>query len=168
MLSQEMVLEVCIGCQHLVLHPCCCMGEAQASDGVSPVQEAKDEGSAARVGGSKKDPTVRRREIVGQGPESLGHALTEAATASAASLLQSMLGSDVLVEVACGGEAGECTLTAPVSPSRRHAFQCCLPLSFPYITSCWGCPSRKWLSSDGLASNRKMTQVCRSAGRAGC
>ena len=60
------------------------------------------------MGGSKKDPTVRRREILGQGPESLGHALTEAAAASAASLLQSMLGSEVLVEVACGGEAGEC------------------------------------------------------------
>ena len=71
------------------------------------MQDAKDEGSAARVGGSKKDPTVRRREILGQGPESLAHALTETAAANAATLLQSMLGSDVLVEAACGGEAGE-------------------------------------------------------------
>ena len=83
------------------------------------MQDAKDEGSAARVGGSKKDPTVRRREILGQGPESLAHALTETAAANAATLLQSMLGSDVLVEAACGGEAGECAFAAPVSPSMR-------------------------------------------------
>ena len=42
----------------------------------------------AKAGASKKDPTVRRREILGQGPESLGHALTEAAAGSAAALLQ--------------------------------------------------------------------------------
>jgi len=70
------------------------------------MQEATEEG-VAKASGSKKDPTVRRREILGQGPESLGHALTAAAAAGAASLLESPLGSEVLLEVACGGEAGE-------------------------------------------------------------
>ena len=64
---------------------------------------------------SKKDPTLRRREILGQGPESLGHALAEAAAGSATALLESPLGSEVLVEVACGGEAGEAVSCAPAA-----------------------------------------------------
>ena len=68
--------------------------------------EGEDSEAAVKAGGSKKDPTVRRREILGQGPDSLAHALTQAAAAGAAQLLQSPLGSEVLTEVACGGEAG--------------------------------------------------------------
>ena len=85
-------------------------------------QENPDEGEGAEAaaGASKKDPTVRRREILGQGPESLGHALAEAAAGSAAALLQSPLGSEVLVEVACGGEAGEA-----VSCARAATFPAC-------------------------------------------
>ena len=85
------------------------------------MQDGKDDGEGARAGGSKKDPTVRRREILGQGPESLSHALTGAAATSAASLLQSMLGSEVLVEVACGGEAGECAPCSFCQPQHASA-----------------------------------------------
>ena len=80
-------------------------------------QENADEGKGAEAaaGASKKDPTVRRREVLGQGAESLGHALAEAAAGSAAALLQSPLGNEVLVEVACGGEAGEPVSSAPAA-----------------------------------------------------
>ena len=86
------------------------------------MQEATEEG-ATKAGGSKKDPTVRRREILGQGPESLGHALTAAAAAGVTSLLESPLGSEVLVEVACGGEAGELLLIRSLSSLALHAGQ---------------------------------------------
>ena len=90
-------------------------GIAAQSLGTQPAGKAEDgeEGGeelggedASKAGASKKDPMVRRMEILGQGLESLGHALAEAAAACAASLLQSPLGSEVLVEIACGGEAG--------------------------------------------------------------
>ena len=79
------------------------------------LEEDADEGKGAEAaaGASKKEPTVRRREILGQGLESLGHALAEAAAGSVAALLQSPLGNEVLVEVACGGEAGEPVRCAP-------------------------------------------------------
>ncbi len=88
-------------------------GTAAESLGTQPVGRAEDGeeeelggDGGPRAGASKKDPMVRRKEILGQGLESLGHALAEAAAAGAASLLQSPLGSEMLVEIACGGEAG--------------------------------------------------------------
>ena len=99
----------------------------------------KGKGAAAAAGASKKDPTVRRREILGQGPDSLGHALTEAAASSAAALLQSPLGSEVLVEVACGGEAGEPVSCAPAAyPGHARNAHCTLCARQSCIASkCW-------------------------------
>ena len=97
-------------------------GKEKAEDGEEGEEELGGEG-ATNAGASKKDPMVRRKEILGQGLESLGHALAEAAAASAASLLQSPLGSEVIVEIACGGEAGG----AP--QSHAQPLKSCIPVS---------------------------------------
>ncbi len=112
-------------------------------------QENPDEGEGAEAaaGASKKDPTVRRREILGQGTESLGHALAEAAAGSAAALLQSPLGNEVLVEVACGGETGE-----PVS---------CAPAAYPVHAidvHCTLCARQSCIASKPLASDEPFRQ----------
>ena len=58
------------------------------------------------LGESKKDPAVRRRELLGTGPDSLGAALARAVAARAPSLLRAPPGADVAVEVARGAADG--------------------------------------------------------------
>ena len=57
---------------------------------------------------SKKDATVRRRELLGTGESSLAARLAAACAGRAAELLASPKGADLLLEAACGGEAGAC------------------------------------------------------------
>lgn len=66
------------------------------------------QGSAeGMVGFSKKDAGVRRQELLGSGKGSLAAELASACAASAAQLLLSPKGSDLLIEAACGAEGGE-------------------------------------------------------------
>ncbi|KAI8470969.1 MAG: pumilio family protein [Monoraphidium minutum] len=58
------------------------------------------------LGESKKDPTARRAELLGSGPDSLGAALARAAAARAPELLRSQWGCDVAAEAARGGAGG--------------------------------------------------------------
>lgn len=59
------------------------------------------------LGISKKDPQVRRRELLGSGgSSSLAAALVQLCTQRAPQLIRSQHGSDILVEVCRGGEGG--------------------------------------------------------------
>lgn len=59
------------------------------------------------LGGSKKDPEVRRRELLsGGGAASLAASLAALCSEQAGRLIRSQHGSDVLVEVCRGGEGG--------------------------------------------------------------
>mmetsp|Transcript_35571 Transcript_35571/g.78981 ORF Transcript_35571/g.78981 Transcript_35571/m.78981 type:complete len:822 (-) Transcript_35571:289-2754(-) len=74
--------------------------------------EEEDEGEEAApqgprvLGLSKKDPLLRRKELLGGGGSSLAHALTQLCASQAASQLRSPVACNVVVEVARGGEAG--------------------------------------------------------------
>ncbi|GFR43770.1 hypothetical protein Agub_g4884, partial [Astrephomene gubernaculifera] len=73
----------------------------------APKEGAEGEEGPERVlGASKKDPLLRRRELLGSGPKSLSAALTAVVTAAAGSLLRSPHSCELVVEVARGGEQG--------------------------------------------------------------
>lgn len=83
-------------------------GLAEAPD--SDDDEGADAGNARPTSGplgvSKKDPDVRRRELLGGGSGGLAAALAALCTQQAGQLIRSQHGSDVLVEVCRGGEGG--------------------------------------------------------------
>ncbi|KAK9810029.1 hypothetical protein WJX72_003629 [[Myrmecia] bisecta] len=64
------------------------------------------EARPTELGLSKKDPELRRREVLGSGSGSLSRVLTQAVAGEAGRLLRSSLGHDLAVEVARGGAAG--------------------------------------------------------------
>uniref|UniRef100_A0A061SK00 Pumilio homology domain family member 6 n=1 Tax=Tetraselmis sp. GSL018 TaxID=582737 RepID=A0A061SK00_9CHLO len=73
--------------------------------------EAGDEGDEDGAGGassgrgvSRKDPDLRRREVLGSGPGSLSESVVAAVEADAGALIRDFHGADCLVEVARGGE----------------------------------------------------------------
>lgn len=86
------------------------------------MQEAA-ECSSAGLGGanSKKDSTVRRRELLGNGQASMAGRLAAACSVKAAELLVSPKAVDLLLEAACGGEAGVRT----VDSSCPQYLSCC-------------------------------------------
>ncbi|KXZ52825.1 hypothetical protein GPECTOR_8g209 [Gonium pectorale] len=63
-------------------------------------------GAERVLGASKKDPQLRRRELLGSGPKSLSAALTAVVAAEAPALLRSAHSCELVVEVARGGEQG--------------------------------------------------------------
>lgn len=69
-------------------------------------EEGVEEGGERVLGSSKKDPAVRRRELLGSGPKSLSAALTAVVAGAAAALVRSPHGGELVVEVARGGEGG--------------------------------------------------------------
>ena len=73
-------------------------------------QAAAGEEAAAMVskqlGESKKDPAVRRQELLGSGPDSLAAGLVRLCAEQAPALLASPVGGEVLVEVARGAAGG--------------------------------------------------------------
>jgi hypothetical protein len=73
--------------------------DGAGEDGAAP-------GNERLLGASKKDPALRRRELLGSGPKSLAAALTALVAARAPALLRSPAGGDLVVEVARGGEDG--------------------------------------------------------------
>ena len=58
------------------------------------------------LGLSKKEGALRRRELLGSGPSSLAAALTALVSERAGPLLRSPHGSEVVIEVARGGDGG--------------------------------------------------------------
>ena len=58
------------------------------------------------LGESRKDPLLRRRELLGAGKDSVGGALVAEVCGRAGELIRSQLGGDVLVEVVRGGAGG--------------------------------------------------------------
>ncbi len=95
---------------------------APAGDEDDDGAEAGPSGGGAEDGGlrvlglSKKDAVLRRRELLGSGPSSLGAALAGACAAQAGALLRSQHACDVVVEVACGGDGGERCAPPPPPP----------------------------------------------------
>jgi pumilio family protein 6 len=83
---------------------------AAAADSDGDDEEGGGGGGARPTSGplgiSKKDPSVRRRELLGSGPASLAGALGALCTGAAPALIRSQHGSEVLVEVCRGGEGG--------------------------------------------------------------
>ncbi|EFJ45371.1 pumilio family protein [Volvox carteri f. nagariensis] len=74
---------------------------------VEGVPNETDDAAAERVlGASKKDPRLRRRELLGSGPKSLSVKLTQVVAAEAPALLRSPHSCELVVEVARGGESG--------------------------------------------------------------
>lgn len=59
-----------------------------------------------QLGESKKDPALRRQELLGSGPDSLGAGLVGLCAEQAVQLLTNPVGSEVLVEVARGAAGG--------------------------------------------------------------
>jgi len=84
-------------------------GKALAGSGDEQQQDKEGERPqmVERVlGESKKDATVRRRELLGSGPDSLGGSLVAEVAGRAGGLLRDQWGCDVVVEVARGATGG--------------------------------------------------------------
>lgn len=86
-------------------------GISDSQGGQGPAgQQAGGSGDAALVarqlGESKKDPGLRRQELLGSGPDSLAAGLVGLCAEQAVQLLASPVGSEVLVEVARGAAGG--------------------------------------------------------------
>lgn len=76
-------------------------------NGAGPGPSGGDQDLVERIlGESKKDPTLRRQELLGKGADSFGMALASACAANAGGLMRSHYGHDVIVEVARGGAGG--------------------------------------------------------------
>jgi pumilio family protein 6 len=76
-------------------------GAAAGGDGSS------DAGTVSKqLGESKKDPLLRRQELLGSGPDSVAAALLGLCAEQAVQLLASPVGGEVLVEVARGAAGG--------------------------------------------------------------
>ncbi|PRW61613.1 pumilio-like protein 24 [Chlorella sorokiniana] len=86
--------------------------EQQGADGAAESDDDEEGGAGGRatsgpLGLSKKDPDVRRKELMGGGaPASLAAALCALCAQQAGQLVRSQHGSDILVEVCRGGESG--------------------------------------------------------------
>lgn len=68
---------------------------------------AVNEAGERVLGLSKKDPTLRRKELLGSGPKSLTAKITSLCAERAGDLIRSPAGCDLMVEVARGGLGGE-------------------------------------------------------------
>ncbi|KAG2439363.1 hypothetical protein HXX76_004722 [Chlamydomonas incerta] len=81
-------------------------------EGGAPEGGTEEGGEDASAGGervlgsSKKDPAIRRRELLGSGPKSLSAALTAVVAGAAVALVRSPHSCELVVEVARGGEGG--------------------------------------------------------------
>jgi pumilio family protein 6 len=83
-------------------------GEENGEGSPAEQQGAAEEPAkvSKQLGESKKDPAVRRQELLGSGPDSLGAQLVSLCAEHAVQLLASPVGSEVLVEVARGAAGG--------------------------------------------------------------
>ncbi|GLC37797.1 hypothetical protein PLESTB_001477700 [Pleodorina starrii] len=82
------------------------MDDAPSKADEGDADAAGGEGLERVLGASKKDPRVRRRELLGSGPKSLSAKLTQVVGAEAMALLRSPHSCELVVEVARGGESG--------------------------------------------------------------
>lgn len=85
--------------------------EGSGSEGEGSPAEQQGAGEepamvSKQLGESKKDPAVRRQELLGSGPDSLGAQLVSLCAEHAVQLLANSVGSEVLVEVARGAAGG--------------------------------------------------------------
>ncbi|KAG2498855.1 hypothetical protein HYH03_003047 [Edaphochlamys debaryana] len=80
--------------------------EEEKADAEAGKGDGGEEGEERVLGASKKDPVVRRRELLGAGPKAMSAALTAAVAAEAGALLRSPHSCELVVEVARGGDDG--------------------------------------------------------------
>lgn len=83
--------------------------EEPDEDGDGDADGDGKEGSAGEhvLGLSKKDPVLRRRELLGSGAKSLAYTVATLCAQRAGELVRSASGCDLVVEVARGGQDGE-------------------------------------------------------------